>query len=48
MFINLKDMVVGNWKKYFLGFLDSRGEGGWKRNKKMFTFSKGKEIGKTN
>jgi hypothetical protein len=33
MFTNLKERVVGNWKKKFLGFLDFRGEGGWKRNK---------------
>jgi hypothetical protein len=33
MFINLKKMVVGNWKKHFLGFFDFREEGGWKGNK---------------
>jgi hypothetical protein len=33
MFTNLKERVVGNWKKHFLGFLDSRREGGWKMNK---------------
>jgi len=33
MLINIKKKVVGNWKKHFLGFLDFRGEGGWKINK---------------
>jgi len=33
MLINLKERVVGNWKKKFLGSLDLRGEGGCKINK---------------